>query len=77
MIKWAVKKYILGKLNALLEGNAQSVAEKRATIDKWLARLQCVITALSNISAYLADGEIDGEELDGAVAEIDAVVKAW
>ena len=77
MIKWAVKKWLLGKLNEVLGGNAQSVADKKAAVDKWLARLQKALAALGAISGYLADGKIDSEEMDAAVGEIEGVVKAW
>ena len=77
MIKWIIKKYILGKVNDLLEVNQDNVVKTKNTIDTWIGRLQKVLDCLKNILSKLDDNKIDSEEIDDTVAEIEKVVKSW
>lgn len=77
MIKWFAKKYILGKVNDLLEVNQDNVVKVKNTIDTWIGRLQKVLDCLKNILSKLGDNKLDSEEIDDAVAEIEKVVKSW
>ena len=77
MIKWFAKKYILGKVNDLLEVNQGNVTKVKNTIDTWIGRLQKVLDCLKNILSKLDDNKLDSEEIDDSVAEIQKVVKLW
>ena len=77
MIKWFAKKYILGKVNDLLEVNQDNVVKVKNTIDTWIGRLQKVLDCLKNILSKLDDNKLDSEEIDDSVAEIEKVVKTW
>lgn len=77
MVKWFAKKYILGKVNDLLEVNQDNVVKVKNTIDTWVGRLQKVLDCLKNILSKLDDNKLDSEEIDDSVAEIQKVVKQW
>lgn len=77
MIKWFAKKYVLGKVNDLLEVNQTNVVKVKNTIDTWVGRLQKILECLKNILSKLDDNKLDSEEIDDSVAEIQKVVKQW
>lgn len=77
MIKWFAKKYVLGKVNDLLEVNQDNVTKVKNTIDTWVGRLQKILDCLKNILSKLDDNKLDSEEIDDSVAEIQKVVKQW
>lgn len=77
MIKWFAKKYVLGKVNDLLEVNQTNVVKVKNTIDTWVGRLQKILDCLKNILSKLDDNKLDSEEIDDSVAEIQKVVKQW
>ena len=77
MVKWFAKKYILGKVNDLLEVNQTNVVKVKNTIDTWIGRLQKILDCLKSILSKLDDNKLDSQEIDDSVAEIEKVVKAW
>ena len=77
MMKWLVKRVILGKVNDLLEVNQTNVVKVKNTIDTWVGRLQKILDCLKNILSKLDDNKLDSEEIDDSVAEIQKVVKQW
>ena len=77
MIKWGIKKYIIGKVNGLLADYKGNVDKASSTLTLWISRLERILSCLKSILAKLADGKIDGEEIDDAVAEVEALIKAW
>ena len=77
MMKWLVKRVILGKVNDLLEVNQTNVVKVKNTIDTWVGRLQKILDCLKNILSKLDDNKLDSEEIDDSVAEIEKVVKSW
>lgn len=77
MIKWAIKKYLIGKVNEILEVNQDNVTKTKNTIDTWIGRLQRILDCLKSILAKLDDNKLDSQEIDDSVAEIENVVKQW
>ena len=77
MVKWAIKKYVVGKVNDILEVNQTNVTKTKNTIDTWVGRLQKILDCLKSILSKLDDNKLDSQEIDDSVAEIEKVVKAW
>ena len=77
MIKWAIKKYLIGKVNDILEVNQTNVTKTKNTLDTWIGRLARILDCLKNILAKLDDNKLDSEEIDDSVAKIQDVVKQW
>ena len=77
MIKWAIKKYIIGKVNSLLETRKGDVDKVGSILTLWIGRLERILACLRSTLAKLDDGKIDGEEVDQAVADVEAVIKEW
>lgn len=44
MIKWVVKKFILARINAALDG--KDLSTKAATLNKWLTRIKTIVGLL-------------------------------
>ena len=77
MIKWAIKKYIIGKVNGLLAKYKSNVDGVAKTLTLWIGRLEKILSCLRSILANLDDGKIDELEIDGAVADVEEVIKGW
>lgn len=77
MIKWAIKKYLIGKVNEILEVNQTNVTKTKNTLDTWIGRLSRILDCLKSILAKLADNKLDSQEIDDSVADIEKVVKQW
>ncbi len=77
MIKWAIKKYIVGKCNDLLDEYKNNVDKVKDTLQTWIARLEKILACFKSTLAKLDDGKIDADEIDQTVAEIEKVVKSW
>ena len=77
MLKWAIKKYIVGKVNGLLDQYKGDVDKVKDTLQVWIARLEKILSCFKSMLAKLDDGKIDADEIDQTVAEIEIVVKEW
>lgn len=77
MIKWAIKKYMIGKVNDLLDVNAENVTRTKNSLDTWIGRLARILDCLKNILSKLDDNKLDAQEVDDSVVEIEKVIKQW
>ena len=77
MIKWAIKKYIIGKVNGLLATYKSNVECVAKTIHVWILRLENILACLKATLEKLNDGKIDEAEIDQAVADVEEVIKGW
>ena len=77
MLKWAIKKYIVGKVNDLLDQYKGDVDKVKDTLQVWIARLEKILSCFKSMLAKLDDGKIDADEIDQTVAEVETVVKEW
>lgn len=77
MLKWAIKKYIVGKVNDLLDQYKGDVDKVKDTLQVWIARLEKILSCFKSMLAKLDDGKIDADEIDQTVAEVEIVVKEW
>lgn len=77
MIKWMLKRYIIGKVNGLLAAYKSNVDGVSKTLTIWIGRLERILACLRATLAKLDDGKIDAEEIDQAVADVEEVIKGW
>lgn len=77
MIKWAIKKYIIGKLNDMLDLYKDDVSRVKGILQVWITRLERILNCFKSLLAKLDDGKIDSEEIDQTAAEVEIVVKEW
>ena len=77
MMKWIVKKVVVGKVNDLLDQYKDNVDKVRDTLKVWIARLEKILSCFKGLLAKLDDGKLDADEIDQAVAEVETVVKEW
>ena len=77
MIRWAVKRYLIGKVNGLLSKYKSNVDGVSTTLTVWISRLEKILSCLRSTLAKLDDGKIDEQEIDQAVADVEEVIKGW
>ena len=76
-MKWLIKKYLIGKVNDLLDVNAENVTKTKNSLDTWIGRLARILDCLKNILSKLDDNKLDAQEVDDSVVEIEKVIKQW
>lgn len=77
MIKWAIKKYVIGKINDVLEKNKDNVLMLSETLNVWVTRLEKVLKCFKCLLAKIDDGKLDSDEIDEAVVDVETVIKEW
>lgn len=77
MVKWIIKRYVISKVNSLLDEYKDNVGKVKDTLQTWIARLEKIIGCFKSTLAKLDDGKIDSDEIDQTVAEVEEVVKSW
>lgn len=77
MIKWIVKKVIVGKINDLLDQHKDNVNKVKETLKIWICRLEKILSCFKSTLAKLDDSKIDPEEIDQTVAEVESIIQKW
>lgn len=77
MIKWAIKRYVISKVNNLLDEYKDNVSKVKDTLQTWIVRLEKIIGCFKFALATLDDGKIDSEEIGQTVAEVEQVIAEW
>ena len=77
MVKFVIKRYVISKVNGLLEEYKDNVSKVKDTLQKWISRIDKILFTLRSLLSKLGDNQIDSEEIDQTVAEIEQVIKEW
>ena len=77
LIKKVVKKFVIGKINDLLQKYKEDVATVRTVLTRWISRTQKILDCLMSLSKKLDDNELSEDELKETTEEIIVVVKEW
>ena len=77
MIKWLVTKFVISKVNDLLDQYKDNVSKVRETLKVWIARLNKILFAFRSLLEKLSDNKLDDDELDQTVIEVEQVIKEW
>lgn len=77
MVKFVIKRYIINKVNSLLDEYKDNVSKVKDTLQKWISRIDKILFTLRSLLSKLGDNQIDSEEIDQTVAEIEQVIKEW
>lgn len=72
-----LKKFILKRLNKLLDEYKDNVGKARDTVEVWTTRAKRVTTCLESLSKKLEDNELSDDELEEAIEELTSLVKGW
>lgn len=72
-----LKRFILKRLNKLLDEHKEDMGKARDTVGLWLNRTKAVLTRLESLSDKLADNNVTDEELDQIVNEFQGLIKEW
>lgn len=73
LIKWGVKRWLIGIVNTALQEYADKVAKARAFLSAAVAKVEAVTAFLKSLEAKLADGTISDGEVDEAITEAKAL----
>ena len=77
MVKFVIKRYIINKVNGLLDEYKDNVSKVKDTLQKWISRIDKILFTLRSLLSKLGDNQIDSEEIDQTVAEIEQVIAEW
>lgn len=77
MIKWLVKRTLVGNLNKLLERHKDGIGSAKETLKVWISRLDMILFAFRSLLEKLDDNKIEHDEIDQTVADIGNVIKTW
>ena len=77
MVKFVIKRYIINKVNSLLDEYKDNVSKVKDTLQKWISRIDKILFTLRSLLSKLGDNQIDSEEIDQTIAEIEQVIKEW
>ena len=72
-----LKRFILKRLNKLLDEHKEDIGKARDIVGLWLNRTKAVLTRLESLSDKLADNEVTDEELEQIVNEFQGLIKEW
>lgn len=76
LVKWGVKKWLVGIVNTALGEYNQNVAAARGTVMLYLRKVDALSAFLKSLEAKLADGKLTEDEADQIVDEATSVAKA-
>ena len=69
LVKWGVKKWLVGVVDAALAKYNVNIDRARAIVAMAIAKVEAVIAFLKSLDAKLADGKLTEQEADEIVAE--------
>lgn len=73
LIKWGIKKWLVGVVNTALREYADKVAKARAFLSAAIGKVEAVTAFLKSLEQKLADGTITDGEVDEAITEAKAL----
>lgn len=73
LIKWGIKKWLLGVVNTALREYADKVVKARLFLAVAVGKVEAVTAFLKSLEAKLADGTISDAEVDEAITEAKAL----
>lgn len=77
MLKYIVRKFLMSKLNGVLEKYQEDVLTVRNRLNSMIAQLELVITAFKRVLTRLDDGRLTDDEVDETIADVDRIIKEW
>lgn len=77
MLKYVVRKFLMSKLNSILEKYQEDVLTVRNRLTSMITQLELVITAFKRVLTRLDDGKLTDEEVDETIADVDRIIKEW
>ena len=69
LIKWGVKKWLVGVVNTALRDYADKIVKARLYLAVAIAKMEAVTTFLKSLERKLEDGTVTDAEADEAVEE--------
>lgn len=77
MIKWIVKKYVIGLINNLLKEYQDDVDKVKDLLNLWIARVDKILYALRSMLSKLDDNQLSDDEVEKTIDELTTAIKEW
>lgn len=75
LVRWGIKKYVLGIVNGAIEKNNENVTKARWYVSFYITKAEALIAFLRNLDKKLEDGKIDEGEADALCKEAQSLAK--
>ena len=75
LVKWGVKRWALSMANTALNDYAESVAKARATVARYIRKVEALLLFLKSLDTKLADNKIADDEADAIIDEATSLGK--
>lgn len=69
IVKWGVKKWLVGVVNTALVDYADKIEKARSFLATAIAKVDAITAFLKSLDAKLADNKVTDEEVDAAAEE--------
>ncbi len=77
MIKWIVKKYVIGLINNLLKEYQDDVDKVKDLLNLWIVRVDKILYALRSMLSKLDDNQLSDDEVEKTIDELTTAIKEW
>lgn len=64
LVKWGVKKYVLGIVNTTLDTYSEAIERRRAIVADYIRKVQALLDFLRSLDEKIADGNISEAEAE-------------
>ncbi len=77
MANCIIKRFVLKRLNSLLDDRKESIAKARSTVELWTGRCKSLCGLLESLSAKLEDNTLTDDELKESISEVESLIREW
>lgn len=77
LINKVVKKFVIGKINGLLQKYKGGIDTVRAVLVTWVARLKKILNCFESLLAKIEDNELSENEAKETADEVAQLIKEW
>ena len=77
LINKVVKKFVIGKINGLLQKYKGGIDTVRAVLVTWVARLKKILNCFESLLAKIEDNELSENEAKETADEVARLIKEW
>lgn len=77
MANCIIKRFVLKRLNSLLDDRKESIAKARESVATWTGRCKSLCGLLESLSAKLEDNTLTDDELKESISEVESLIREW
>ena len=77
MLQYIITKWVIGKINDVLEENKNNVEKIKEVLSSWIIRVKNVLACLESLLKKVDDNALTEDELKSQITEIETLIKEW